>query len=40
MGAVLFCEAGMPHCLEVYTYGNDHWEGVYDGFAIEQRACS
>ena len=35
LGAVLFCRAGMPHCLEVYTYGNDQWEGVYDGFAIE-----
>jgi hypothetical protein len=36
MGAVLFCKGGRPHCLEVYTYGNDRWEGVYDGFAIEQ----
>jgi hypothetical protein len=35
MGAVLFCKGGMPHCLEVYTYGGDYWEGVYDGFAIE-----
>jgi hypothetical protein len=36
MGAVLFCKAGRPTCLEVYTYGNEHWEGVYDGFTIEQ----
>ena len=38
MGAVLFCKGGRPKCLEVFTYGNDHWEGVYDGFAIEQNA--
>src|SRR4051812_3525581 len=40
MGAVLFCTAGVPHCLEGYTYGNERWDGVYDGFAIEQRARS
>ncbi len=38
MGAVLFCKGGRPQCLEVFTYGDDHWEGVYDGFAIEQTA--
>jgi len=38
MGAVLFCKGGRPRLLEVFTYGNDHWEGVYDGFAIEQTA--
>src|SRR5262249_24409137 len=38
MGAVLFCKGGRPKCLEVFTYGDDHWEGVYDGFAIEQTA--
>jgi hypothetical protein len=32
MGAVLLCNAGMPHCPEVYAYGNDRWDGVYDGF--------
>jgi hypothetical protein len=35
MGAVLFCKAGRPTCLEVYTYGNEYWEGLYDGFVIE-----
>ena len=35
MGAVLFRKGGQPQCLEVFTYGDDHWEGVYDGFAIE-----
>jgi hypothetical protein len=38
MGAVLFCKRGRPECLEVFTYGNEHWEGRYDGFAIEQTA--
>ena len=38
MGAVLFCKGNRPHFLEVYTYGDDRWEGVYDGFAIEQTA--
>lgn len=35
MGAVLFCKGGRPQCLEVFTYGNDRWDGVYDGFVIE-----
>jgi hypothetical protein len=35
MGAVLFRKGGQPQCLEIFTYGDDHWEGVYDGFAIE-----
>jgi hypothetical protein len=38
MGAVLFCKGDTPKCLEVFTYGDDHWEGVYDGFTIEQTA--
>ncbi len=38
LGAVLFCKGNRPHFLEVFTYGDDHWEGVYDGFAIEQTA--
>ena len=38
MGAVLLLKGGMPECLELFTYGDDHWEGVYDGFSIEQTA--
>lgn len=38
MGAVLFCKGDQPKCLEVFTYGDDHWDGVYDGFSIEQTA--
>ena len=36
MGAVLFCEKGKPKCLETYTHGNEHWDGIYDGFSIEK----
>jgi len=36
MGAVLFCEKGKPKCLETYTFGNEHWDGVYEGFSIEK----
>ena len=36
MGAVLFCKGDRPKCLEVFTYGHDHWEGVYEGFTIEE----
>ena len=35
MGAVLFCKGGRPQCLEVFTYGDDRWDGVYDRFEIE-----
>ena len=35
MGAVLFCKSGKPECLETFTYGDDHWEGVHEGFSIE-----
>ena len=36
MGAILFCRGGRPKCLETYTYGNDLWDGVFDGFVIKQ----
>ena len=35
MGAVLFCHAGRPKCLETFTYGADHWSGVHEGFSID-----
>jgi hypothetical protein len=38
LGAVLFCKCGQPECLEIYTYGEDHWDGAYDGFSIDQAA--
>jgi len=35
MGAVLFCRDGCPEMLEIYTYGDDHWNGTFTGFSIE-----
>src|SRR5262245_50013108 len=35
MGAVLFCSGWQPECLEIYTYGEERWDGVYNGFSIE-----
>ena len=34
MGAVLFCTEGHPAMLEMFTYGNDHWDGTFAGFSI------
>jgi hypothetical protein len=34
MGAVLLLAGGRPKCLETFTYGNDHWDGVFEGFSI------
>ena len=36
LGAVLFCRDGKPECLETFTYGDDHWDGVCEGFSIER----
>ena len=38
MGAILFCKGNHPECLEVYTYGDDRWDGVFNGFSIEKIA--
>ena len=37
MGAVLFCEGGKPKTLEVFTYGEQHWDGENEGFVIQPR---
>jgi len=34
LGAVLFCSDHHPTCLEVFTYGDEAWDGVHDGFSI------
>jgi hypothetical protein len=34
MGAVLMCRDGCPEILETFTYGDDHWDGTFDGFSI------
>jgi hypothetical protein len=38
IGAVLFCKGNQPECLELYTYGENLWDGVYNGFSIEEKA--
>ena len=35
MGAALFCKDRKPECLEIFAYGDDHWDGVHHGFRIE-----
>ena len=34
MGAALAVTSGCPDFLEVFTYGEDSWDGSYSGFAI------
>lgn len=36
LGALLFYRGDQPECLEVHTYGNEHWDGAYDGYSIEE----
>lgn len=38
LGAVLFCKGSCPECLEIFTFGDEHWDGVYDGFTIDPTA--
>jgi len=38
LGAVLFCHGDDPTCLELFTYGEEHWDGAYDGFSINPPA--
>jgi hypothetical protein len=38
MIAELVLKGGQPQCLEVCTFGDDHWDGVYDGFSIQRTA--
>ncbi len=35
MGAVLWCCGTLPKSLELYTYGDDHWDGTFEGFSFE-----
>jgi hypothetical protein len=34
MGAILFCKDGKPATLETYTFGEEKWDGTYEGFSI------
>ncbi|MEM7307934.1 MAG: hypothetical protein AAF682_14750 [Planctomycetota bacterium] len=35
LGAVLFCLGNRPDVLEIFTYGDERWDGRHDGFRIE-----
>jgi hypothetical protein len=34
LGSILFLKHELPLCLEIYAYGEDLWDGCYDGFAF------
>jgi hypothetical protein len=34
LGAVLACEAGFPKFLEIYTYGDELWDGDSSRFSL------
>jgi hypothetical protein len=36
MGAVLFCQGDQPKCLETCTFGDELWDGVFEGFVIQK----
>lgn len=36
MGAVLLCQGDRPKCLETYTFGDELWDGVFEGFCIQK----
>jgi hypothetical protein len=38
MGAVLLCQGDQPKCLETYTFGDELWDGVFDGLNIQKAA--
>jgi hypothetical protein len=35
MGAVLFWQGDQPKCLETYTFGAELWDGVFEGFHLQ-----
>ncbi|MBX3438224.1 MAG: hypothetical protein KF861_12085 [Planctomycetaceae bacterium] len=34
LGAVLFCHEWKPKFLEIHTYGDELWDGVYEGYSF------
>ena len=36
LGAILFCIGSHPNVLEIYTFGDEHWDGLYEGFLIPE----
>jgi hypothetical protein len=38
LGAHLVLRGGIPECLEIYTFGSDHWDGTYETFSLPEDA--
>ena len=38
MGAVLYCPGTLPNFLEVFTFGDERWDGTYESFVLEDDA--
>jgi hypothetical protein len=36
LDAVLFCTGNQPNCLEISSFGDEYWDGVYDGFVVRE----
>ena len=36
IGAVVWCQGCQPEHLELFTYGDDLWDGTYEGFYFEE----
>lgn len=34
MGAILYCRGEQVQCLETFTYGDDSWNGAFEGFSV------
>ena len=34
MRAVLWCRGTLPECLELFTYGDERWDGTFGGFSF------
>lgn len=34
MGAALYFCGEQPQCLETFTYGDDAWNGAFEGFSV------
>ena len=35
MGAIWFCHGGKPKSLEIYTFGSELSDGVFEGFSVK-----
>ena len=35
LGAVLYMRGARPEELELFAYGDERWDGVHDGFSID-----